>query len=192
MAEDLVTLAEYKAYAGISSTNQDTEIKAIIPKVSALIKSICRRTFVDYSCDVKTETFPIGLEKVYLSEFPIIMVTGVEYSTDYGATYTAFVEFTDYVLEPEEGSITFINYSSYTRMLNGIKVTYTGGYETADVPQDLKLAVMDGVTYYLKQSFSVKSQRDAGSNTVQIEYITKNTLPAHIQRVLDIYIADAS
>ena len=190
MAEDLITLAEYKAYAGITSTNQDAEIKAIIPKASALVKSICRRTFLDYACDVKTEQFPSGVEKIYLSEFPLIYVTSVEYSTDYGATYTALVEFTDYVTEPEEGSITFINYSSVTRMINGIKVTYTGGYET--LPDDLKLAVMDVVTYYLKQSFSVKSQRDAGSNTVQIEYITKNTLPAHIQRVLDIYIANAS
>ncbi len=53
MATDLVTKAEYKTYMGISSTNSDTEIDFLIPKVSDLVKSYCRRTFVDYYISAK-------------------------------------------------------------------------------------------------------------------------------------------
>ncbi len=190
MALDLVTLAEYKAYAGLTTPNQDTAIKSIITKASALAKSICRRTFVDYVADARTDVFASGAEKVYLSEFPVLGVSSVEYSSDYGATYTALVEFTDYVIDAEEGSITFLNWSLYPKQINAFKVVYTAGFET--VPDDLKVAVLDLVTYYLKADMAVKSQRDAGSNTVQIEYITKNTLPSHIHRVFELYLANVS
>ena len=80
--------------------------------------------------------------------------------------------------------------STFTPHINGYKVTYTAGYE--ELPEDLKVAVLDLVTYYLKNDMAVKSQRDAGSNTVQIEYITKNTLPSHIARVFDLYVANVS
>ena len=78
----------------------------------------------------------------------------------------------------------------FARAVNGYKVTYTAGYEV--IPEDLKIAVMDLVKYYLSNDMAVKSQRDAGSNTVQIEYITKNTLPSHIARVFDLYKANVS
>ena len=36
MGLDLVTLAEYKTYASINSTNQDSDISALIPQISNL------------------------------------------------------------------------------------------------------------------------------------------------------------
>ena len=48
MGANLITLQEYKAYEGITSTTQDVEISTIIPKVSEFVKNICRRTFVDW------------------------------------------------------------------------------------------------------------------------------------------------
>lgn len=190
MPADLITLAEYKAYAGISSDKQDTAIKSIIPKASALVKSVCRRSFIDYRNESKVENFGSGSDKIYLGEFPIINVEMVEYSEDYGASYTNLVEYTDYVVNKEEGYLYFINWATTPKLINGYRVTYTAGFE--QLPEDIKIATMDLVTYYLKGDFTVKSQRDAGSNTVQIEYITKNTLPSHIQRVLEIYLANVS
>jgi hypothetical protein len=190
MATELVTLAEYKAYANISSTNQDAAIRNIIPKVSALAKNYCRRTFNDYVDEAKVEVFTGG-NYLLLSEYPVLAVGSVESSADYGKTYTALTEFTDFVLDVEEGTIKPLNTTKvFTPLINGYKVTYTAGYEV--LPEDLKIAVMDLVTYYLKNDMAVKSQRDAGSNTVQIEYITKNTLPSHIARVFDLYVANVS
>lgn len=190
MATELVTLAEYKAYANISSTTQDAAIRNIIPKVSALTKNYCRRTFNDYVDDPKLEIFTGG-SYLLLSEYPVIGISAVETSVDYGKTYTPLVEYTDFVLDNEESTIKPINSAKkFEPLVNGYKVTYTAGYEV--LPEDLKIAVMDLVTYYLKNDMAVKSQRDAGSNTVQIEYITKNTLPSHIARVFDLYVANVS
>ncbi len=185
---DLITLAEYKAYAGITSTNQDTAIKSLIPKVSNLAKTYCRRTFIDYVNDAKTEVH-LGGYFLLLGEYPILEVSGVEASVDYGKTYTSLVEFTDYVVDKTNDTIV-PTAEVFPISINGYRVTYTAGYE--EIPEDLKLAVLDLLTYYLKNDMAVKSARDAGSNTVQIEYITKNTLPSHIARVFDLYIANVS
>jgi hypothetical protein len=187
MGLDLITLSEYKQYAGISSPNQDTAIKNLIPKVSNLAKVYCRRTFIDYVSDAKTEVFNGG-EFLLPSEYPVISISSLEYSSDYGKTYKKLENYTDYVLDIENQRVYLVTDLPY--ILNGFKLTYTAGFE--EVPQDLKLAVMDLLTYYLKNDMAVKSQRDAGSNTVQIEYITKNTLPSHIARVFDLYIANVS
>lgn len=189
MGQDLITLAEYKAYMGITTPTQDNQIKSIIPKVTAFIKNYCRRTFIDYVNDAKEE-YLHGGRFLHLEEFPILSISSVEYSADYGKTYTALVEYTDYTIDKRNGIIVPIYIPEFPIITNGYKVTYTAGFET--IPDDLKLATMDLTTYHLKQDFSVKSQRDAGSNTVQIEYITKNSLPSHIARVLDLYIGDMS
>lgn len=193
MGISLVTLAEYKAYANITSTNQDVEINAIIPKISELVKSLCKRTFVDYVDDAKVDIRSGGYPKLLLSEYPLLAVSSIEYSNDFGNTYTALTEFTDYAIDLEDGSISTTAYdrTGYTvpwaKLINGYKITYTAGYET--VPSDLKLACLDLITYYLRNDGAVHSSRSAGSNQIQIEYITKSTLPAHISRILDLYTA---
>lgn len=186
MGANLVTLAEYKAYAGITSTNQDAQINSIIPKVSQLIKTICRRTFVDYVNDSKEEIYSGGWDKIFLKEYPILSISSVETSVDYGATYTELVEFTDYVLDAEDGTLAAI-IPPFPKMVNGYKITYTAGYES--LPEDLKLAVLDLVTYYIKNDASIHSPKAPGTNSVQIEYITTSNLPAHIRRVLYLYTA---
>lgn len=188
MAIDLITKAEYKAYAGISSTNQDAQITAIIPKVSQLVKNYCRRTFVDHVDDVKIETFNGGWGGTFsLSEYPLISVSDVEYSADYGQTYTSLVEYEDYVIDLAGAGIVAISEYAWIRALNGYKVSYFAGYE--ELPADLKLAVADLVTYYLKNDMSVHSPKAPGTNSVQVEYITTSALPAHIRRILDLYKA---
>lgn len=187
MAIDLVTRAEYKAYANINSTNQDAQIDAIIPKVSQLVKTICRRTFVDYVSDAKTEVFKGG-DFLSLSEYPVLSIQSVELSTDKGATYSDLVEFTDYVYDTEEDVIVPMYTDTFKPLVNGYRVSYTAGYE--ELPKDLKLAVLDLVTYYLKNDMSIHSPKAPGTNSVQIEYITSTSLPAHIKRVLDLYTAN--
>ena len=196
MGLDLVTLEEYKVYAGINSTNQDTVITALIPQVSSLVKTICRRTFVDYIDDAKTEVFSGGSTnyKYYMQEYPVLSVSSVEYSADYGQTYTSLTEYTDYVVDLEDDSLVALPFTEdpltttvFTKAINGYKVSYYAGYET--LPADLKIAILDLVTYYLKNDGSVHSPKAPGTNSVQIEYITTNALPSHIARILNMYKA---
>lgn len=185
MAIDLITTAEYKAYVGITSTNQDAVIAAIIPKVSALVKSICRRTFVDYVSTDKVEYFQEGTDIYIPMESPIISITSLEYSEDYGTTYTALISNTDYVWNKQYDTVHSISTETFSTQINAYRLTYKAGYAT--LPPDLKLAVCDLVTYYIRNDSAVHSNKAPGTNTVQVEYITTTSLPAHIRRVLDLY-----
>lgn len=184
MGLDLITKAEYKAYAGISSTTQDTAITSLIPKVSALVKAICRRSFIDYVDDAKVEYFE-GVGDTYIpEESPVISVTSLQYSADYGQTYTTLVPYTDYAVNKKDGTIKCLT-GDFADTVNAYKLTYTAGHEA--LPEDLKLAIFDMITYYLRNDSAIHSNKAPGTNAVQIEYVTTTSLPAHIRRVLDLY-----
>ena len=190
MGIDLVTLAEYKAYVGITSTTQDAQISSIIKSASQLCKTYCARTFVDFVDDATTEVYSGGTDKLILNEYPILSINSVEYSADYGKTYTSLVEFTDYTIDKEDGTLAPIMTSTFPKQVNAYRINYNAGFEV--VPTDLKIAVLDLVAYYIKSDMAVKSQRNAGSNTTQVEFITKNSLPSHISRVFDLYISSVN
>lgn len=183
---DLITRAEYKAYAGLTSTNSDTEIDSLIPKVSELVKTYCRRRFTDWVDEVKVEYFKGGNASLILQEEPVLQVLSVEYSADYGQTWTALSQYDEWVLDGNE--IVNLTSGEWPLQIRGYQVQYYCGYET--IPQDLKLAVMDLVTYYRQNDGAIHSTKAPGTNTVQIEYVSTTSLPAHIKRVLDFYVAD--
>lgn len=196
MALNLITISEYKTYAGIKSSNYDKEIVGLIPRVSEFVKNYCGRTFVDYVDTNKVEYFNGGTNKFILAETPVISVSSVGYSEDFGKTYTSLTEYVDWILD--DGTIRSLNTSGVTSLITvnrgfreairGYKVTYRAGYD--DVPADVALAIMDLVTYYRKNDMSVHSTKAPGTNSVQIEYISTTSLPAHIRRVLDMYKSD--
>jgi hypothetical protein len=196
MALNLITISEYKTYAGIKSSNYDKEIIGLIPRVSQFVKNYCNRTFVDYVDTDKVEYFNGGVSRFLLAETPVISVASVGYSTDFGQTYTNLTEYKDWILDGDEirslntnavNSLITVN-RGFPEVIRGYKVTYRAGYD--DVPSDVALAIMDMVTYYRKNDMSVHSTKAPGTNSVQIEYISTTGLPAHIRRVLDMYRSD--
>jgi hypothetical protein len=186
MALNLTTRADYKTYANIKSTNEDGIIDFLLPKVSQLVKTYCRRTFVDYMDEDKVEIFTGGYDTLILSETPVVSIASVQYSADYGQTYTALTEYTDWVLDSDK--ILSLATDGFKRAPKGYKVTYRAGYD--DVPNDIELAVLDLISYYRRNDGAIHSAKAPGSNSVQIEYISTTSLPAHIRRVLDQYVAD--
>lgn len=186
MGQNLITREQYKAYAGISNPNSDTEIDSILTGVSDFIKTYCKRSFVDYVAAFKTQVSNGGVGAIILEETPCISVRSVEYSANYGLDYTELSEFTDWVLDDDY--IVSVSPSGFPNMLRGYKVTYTAGY--AEVPSDLKLAIFDLITYYRRNDSSVHSTKAPGTNSVQVEFITTTSIPAHIRRILDFYRSD--
>lgn len=182
MGKNLITRAEYKAYAGLTSTNHDAEIDILVPKVSQFVKSYCRRSLVDFYEETKIEHFNGGTSTFILSETPVIQVIGVAISNTFGRTYTDLVEFADWVLDNDEIVPTTTMWAS---KLKGYEVRYTAGY--SETPEDLKLAVLDLVSYYRQNDGAVHSSKAPGTNSVQIDFITNVQLPAHIRRILDLY-----
>ena len=188
MGASLITLAEVKNYVGITSPNQDVIINQLIPQISEYTKTYCKRTFVDYINDTKTDVFSGGDTYIYLKENPLLSITCFEYTTDYGVTYTTLVEGTDYIWDLENNRLQILGQSVFPKIINAYKITYNAGYET--LPLDLKLAILDLIVYYMKADMAVKSSASPGKNTVAVEYITTARLPAHIARVLDLYIQE--
>lgn len=181
MARLLVTLAEYKTYAGISSTTFDEKITSLTTKVSEYVKTYCNRLFID-GYDPISSTFLDIIEYTgrdghyFPNEFPIQSIVSVEYSFDNGDTYTPI---TGCVFDRVKESIYIpeINREG----INAFKITYKGGYQ--NTPEDLKLACLDLIEYYYKNESTPK--KSTSNNTV--EYITTSDLPSHIKRVLDLY-----
>jgi hypothetical protein len=188
MALNLTTKADYKSYVGIKSTNDDAIIELLIPKVSQLVKTYCRRTFVDYWDTPKVEVFDGGLNSVLLKEPPVVQVQSVQVSKDYGQTYTDLVQYTDWVVQGDE--VRSLSPGGFEKLINGYKVTYTAGFE--DVPGDIEVAVMDIISYYLKNDAAVHTSKNSNPNSMQVQYITGSHFPAHIKRVLDLHVADYS
>ena len=191
---DLITLQDYKTAEGITAPKDDGRLNVIIPSVSQLIKTYCGNSFVDFYATNKTETFDIDwtTHVVQLTESPVTTIVSVEERDSYSAAYTTLTtgayeysldSSTDSVMRTESSG----RYKSWPRGVGAVRIVYKAGYSA--VPADLKLAVLDLVTYYLKDEHkqrqsiagaSIQNQGSSGqSNNVGF--------PDHIKRVLDLY-----
>ena len=191
---DLVTLAQYKEAEGISSSKDDLRFNSIIPSVSELVKTYCGVSFVDFYSSNKTETFTIDWDTyvVQLTESPVNSIVSVQERETYGGSYTTLTTSdSEYYLESSTDSILRTNdsgrYQNWPKGVGAVKVVYTGGY--SEVPADLKLAVLDLITYYYKdehkqrQSIAGASLQNQGSSSQRMNV----GFPDHIKRVLDLY-----
>lgn len=191
---DLVTLAQYKDAEGISTPKEDLRLNSIIPSVSQLVKTYCGNTFLDYYSSNKTETFNIewATHIVQLTESPVNTIVSVQEREAYSSAYTTLtVGDYEYFLDSSTDSILRTSnggqYQNWPRGVGSVKVVYTAGYST--VPEDLKLAVFDLVTYYLKDEH--KERRSIAGASVQNQASTSQrnnvSFPDHIKRILDLY-----
>lgn len=190
MSNPLVTLSDFKAYKKITKTDDDVKLSLIIESANKLAKTYCRRAFVDYVNADKVEYFN-GNEygTILLGEFPVISVTSVEIAAD-GVTYTALTEDEDYFVDFEIDAIHTPDQLPFTvgayPAFKSVKVTYRGGY--AEIPEDLKIAVLDLVEYYRQEEYTPRKSFE--NNTIENLGFREgggSSLPAHIKRVFEMY-----
>ena len=188
---DLVTLAEYKEAEGISSPKEDLRLASIVPAVSQLVKTYCGNSLIDHYSTNKVETFSIDWDTylVQLTESPVNAIVSVQKRDSVTESYST-VPTTDYYLDAATDSVLYVTGSTYRNWPRGagaVKVTYTAGY--ASTPKDLKLAIFDLITYYLKDEH--KERRTLGGASIQNQGSTSLrdsvAFPDHIKRVLDLY-----
>jgi hypothetical protein len=188
---DLVTLAEYKEAEGISSPKEDLRLATIVPAVSQLVKTYCGNSLIDYYSTNKIETFSVDWDThvIQLTESPTNTIVSVEKRDSVSESYST-VPTTDYYLDTATDSVLYVTGSTYKNWPKGagsVKVTYTAGYSAC--PADLKLAVFDLITYYLKDEH--KERRTLGGASIQNQGSTSLSnsvaFPDHIKRVLDLY-----
>ena len=190
---NLITLQEYKTAEGISAPKDDARLNVLIPSVSELVKTYCGNTFVDFFSSNKTEEFSIDWATyiVQLTESPVNSIVSVQerqsYSTDYTTLTTGAHEYfldttTDSIFRTNSGS-----YQNWPRGVGAVKVVYRAGYSAT--PKDLELAVIDLITYYLKDEHKERRTIQGASiqNAASSSQPNNVAFPDHIKRVLDLY-----
>ena len=191
---NLITLADYKDAEGIQSPKEDLRINSLIPSVSQLVKTYCGNSIIDFYSTNKIEDFDIYWETfaVQLTESPIVDVVSVQERGSYDEAYSTLTTGAhEYYLDTRTDSIIRTNNSggriNWKHGVGAVRITYKAGY--ASTPEDLKLAVSDLVTYYLKDEH--KERRTLGGATIQNQSSTTQrnnvAFPDHIKRVLDLY-----
>lgn len=192
--ENLITLTQYKEQMEITTTTNDAKLNALITSVSQLVKTYCANSFLDYNAADKTESISIHDKNVYeviLTESPIISVSMVEIREATNEAYTTLTPDDDYSIDLVTDSLFRlsggITYKAWPTGPASVKVTYRAGYVT--LPADLKLAVVDLVTYYHKEEHKVRQSLAGGSlnNSSSSSQPMNVGFPDHIKRVLDLY-----
>lgn len=197
---DLITLQQYKDFAGLTGVTMDARINVIIDSVSELVKNYCGTSFVDDYSSAKTEYFDIHdnvTTRVMLDEGPINTVTSVsERDSQADAYVTLITENSDssgkyeYIVDTMTDSIIRTDENvdkAFPRGRKAVKVIYTAGYSAC--PEDLKLAIFDLVKYYLKDERKERMQIAGAMIENPVSTSIKNNagFPDHIKRVLDMY-----
>tara|TARA_R110002074_G_scaffold339971_1_gene510475 strand:- start:50 stop:541 length:492 start_codon:yes stop_codon:yes gene_type:complete len=160
--------------------------------VSALVKTYCGNSLVDHYSTNKIETFSInwGTNLVQLTEVPLVSVVSVEERDDYSSSYTtvpATEYFADFLIDGIYRVSTTGGEKHWPGGPASVKITYKAGYSTC--PADLQLAVIDLITYYMKDEHKAR-QTIAGAsiqNNSSSSQRNNVAFPDHIKRVLDLY-----
>ena len=191
---NLITLQDYKTAEGITQPKDDSRLNVLIPSVSALVKTYCGNSFVDFYSTNKTETFTIdwATHIVQLTESPVNSIVSVKERTSYSDSYNTLTTGAyEYALDTATDSILRTlssgRYKNWPQGVDAVEVVYRAGYSA--VPSDLKLAVLDLVTYYLKDEHKQR-QTIAGASLQNQGSTSQNnnvSFPDHIKRVLDLY-----
>ena len=194
LMSNLVTLTEYKEAEGIANPKEDLRLQTLIPSISQLVKTYCGNSIIDFYSSNKVEDFDIYWETfaVQLTESPIVDVVSVQERGSYDEAYTTLTTGAhEYYLDTRTDSIIRTNNSggrlNWKQGVGAVRVTYKAGY--ASTPEDLKLAVFDLITYYLRDEH--KERRTLGGASIQNQPSTSQrnnvAFPDHIKRVLDLY-----
>ena len=187
---NLITVDTYKELAGISSSKEDTKLDILVPSVSQLVKTYCGNSIIDFYSTNKVETLSIDWDTyiVQLTESPVNTVVSVETRDTVTDSYKTLAS-DKYFFDSATDSILRVigtGYQNWPRGAGAVKVTYTAGYEST--PADLKLAVADLITYYLRDEYKVR-QTLSGATNQNPESTSRDgvAFPDHIKRVLDLY-----
>lgn len=196
---DLITLEEYKLYEGVNSTQYDDKFEQLITSVSQLVRTYCANEFDAYVASPGvTEEFNIQWDTstLQLDHSPVIGVDNVFIRNARNDTYTEiygdgtngeYYWYLDSATDTVYRTTSEGRERDWPKGVQTVKIVYRAGYTS--IPQDLKLAVADLITYYHKdewkerQSIGSATREGAGASAIRND----SGFPDHIRRILDLY-----
>lgn len=173
----LITLQDYKDYAGISNPKNDTKLEVIVNYVNAYVPTYCGRDFSATSGNVVTNKVLSNFGNTILSpEIPIISIQELRING------TA-VDTADYIFDNDTGLIEVIGTTVQLPVQPyKVQLDYTHGY--SEVPADIELACLELVTWMYKREFN-KTRRSGGE---QADYeVSDSDLPLQVKSILVSY-----
>ena len=197
---NLVTLQQYKDFAGITGESENAKINVIVPAISQAVKTYCGTSFIDYYSTDKTEYFDIKddyTNAILVDESPLVSVSLVAERSGQDDSYTTLITGNsdssgkyEYIVDTALDTIyrtTATTDKAFPKGRAAVKVTYRAGY--ASTPEDLKLACFDLVKYYLKDERKDRLAIAGASiqNSVSTSLRENIGFPDHIKRILDFY-----
>ncbi len=187
----IITVDEYKTFAGMTTTKEDTRLTQIIAGAEAAIEN-----FLGYTPSVDETTQKIRTNAnrdSYFVESPSAVVTAVTYQEtgrhQQFATPLTLEDEMDYLLDADTGEIKLLMISDmaesgYELKDNGLlTVTYT---PSVTFSQDIKLAVSMLTQYYYKEQYNQTTVTSSGQT---VNYQVSKSLPAHISTLLHLHRA---
>ena len=197
---NLITLAQYKDFAGLQGVSEDAKLNVIIPSISQAVKTYCGTSFLDFYSSDKTEFFDIKdnhTNAIMLDESPIVSITSVQERDGQAASYVPLISENsdasgkyEYIFDFETDTIFRTNADAdkaFPKGRKAVKVVYKAGYSAT--PGDLKLACFDLVKYYLKDERKERLSIQGAQISNQVTTSLRENIgfPDHIKRILDFY-----
>ena len=181
------TLDEVKAYLDIKSTETDKDdlIDTLIKSSQAFINEYCNRTFEK---EALIEYHDGGSNKIFLNCYPIQTSPAIQVWDSWDRTYASgdLVDSNDYFIDYDQGIITF-DYG-VGGSPGAVKVSYTGGYKSYQLPTPIIQACIELVARKFKEGPSgglgVPSRALPGGGNVT--FVIDDLLP-QTRIVLDSY-----
>ena len=197
---NLVTLQQYKDFAGIKGVGEDAKINVILPAISQAVKTYCGTSFIDFYSNDKTEFFDLldtSTTAVLVDESPLVSVSQVQERENQSSSYVTLITENsngsgkyEYIVDTALDMVrrtTATSDKAFPKGRKAVKVVYRSGY--ASTPSDLKLACFDLIKYYLKDER--KSGMTISGAQIRNEVSTSLRenigFPDHIKRILDFY-----
>lgn len=174
----IITLDEYKTYAGISNPAGDDKLQMLVDYANSLISEYCATSFESRS-EVDKRQSITGTE-VVLDHAPVLSVDEVRIMQ--GRNVLSVIDPLDIYLEPEQGIFTITSGITFPSTALNISVDYTHGY--SEVPHTVKVSAYELVTHLSKREFN-KSRNLGNGETAA--YSDPTILPPHIRTGLDLY-----
>lgn len=195
--ENLISLEEYKLAKEITKNDKDDQLNWYIASASSIIQTYLGREFSDTGNEI-TEVFSLDYDAttLFLDKYPVNSLVSVTEIDPYGYDSTVHwpVPTSNYYLDETEGKLIRTGGGYWPQGPGAVIVTYLAGYSggLTEVPQELKQATIDLVTYYKDEEYKPSKQtRGATITNPVFNYGANKTeitaFPAHIQRVLDLY-----
>lgn len=175
----LCALADVKTYLGITDTNSDAVLSALVANASAMIESFCNRVFAQASY---TETRNGNDNyRLFLAHGPVtavssVSIDGVAIAPAASPVNAGFV-FDDLMVYIRPGGYP----CSFTRGVQNVVISYTAGFAT--IPADVAQACVELVaSKYAKRNRIDKMSETLG--TQQTQAYSLADMPASVKTAL--------